>query len=290
MRTKRDYERLKKVTSPVVITKQRTINRYKAIIAILGFITFFSVSIAILCFGTYASNAIKLLKVCNQYEDLAEEYDKLYNEYETVYEQNEQKDALIDDCRGEIQKLNSVLTEIDEQNKSLVTSNQEYYERICTYEEREELFDKYEYAIMRKDGSRTDLTYDQIKTVETLADEKGVDTDLIFSIVMTESSGKEKASNSTSTARGYGQILSGTGEFVYTKLMKAGKYDHSLALDGDTNLQMMVYYLEYLCDRNSTINGVISNYRGDDSALPSYISVMNSYLQTKHKTVSNLKK
>ena len=77
----------------------------------------------------------------------------------------------------------------------------------------EELFDKYEYAIIDKYENRTDITYEQILTLEDLVKEYPInDTDLILSIIMTESRGIETAQNSESTAKGYGQLLNSTAK------------------------------------------------------------------------------
>ena len=95
---------------------------------------------------------------------------------------------------------------------------------------------------------------------------------------MTESNGNANARNVSSSAVGLGQFLSGTGRFVYTSLMGNDVYNHQeTASDSETNLEMMVYYLEYLdVENNHNIERVISCYRGIES--PNYKYKINSYL------------
>ena len=147
------------------------------------------------------------------------------------------------DLRYANETLGKNTTSLLEVNKSLSEDNVALLEQANGYKaaaeeyaERSELYDKYSYAILRKDGSKTDITYDQLRTAESLMEETGVDVDLMLSMIMVESNGKEKAASKTSTARGYGQFLKGTGEFDYEKLLHKGNYDHSYALNGDTNI------------------------------------------------------
>lgn len=256
---------------------------------VLKLITVMSIALCILFGKTYFSNAVQLLDIqdkymslMTEYQLLRESYDQMYNDYVAIVDYAE-------DLETNIASLTELTTELDEQSKSLAASNQEYYERIQVYEQREELFDKYEYAIVRSDGSRTDITYDQLIEVEEFEEVKGVDADLVLSIAMVESQGTEKICNAKSSARGYGQILAGTGEYVYENLMCQGKYDHSYALNGDTNLAMMVYYLEYLGKNNSTMTGVIQGYRGEgEEILYDYMDKINGYLAKTGQSLASL--
>lgn len=278
------------VSDPMVILTPRNFKRIKNRSKICTAIAIVAIALSVLAFGTYFNNAINLVNVCKKYEKLSDEYNALYEQYEDLYNKTARSGKYIEDCEQQIVSLCEINSELEEQNKSLVASNDEYCDIITRLRKREELFDKYEYAITRSDGSRTDITYEQLKTVEQLCKEKDIDTDLILSICMVESSGTENAKNGSSTARGYGQILSGTGEYVYEKLMKAGNYDHSLAYNGDLNLKMVIEYIDYLDERNSSLYGVIENYRGDPSDLDNYITKLDKYLSTKGKSVAQLSK
>ena len=180
-------------------------------------------------------------------------------------------------------------SELDKQNKSLVKSNEEYLEIINEYSEREELHNKYEYALF-DDGNRNDITYDHLRTLEDLmADSTIKDEDLILSIIMTESRGTENARNINSTAKGFGQILNGTSKFVYCELMNNDKKDWypDIALDGDTNIEMVVHYMDYLYERtgNNLLEAIYS-YRGLKST--GYVNKINSYLSAKNKSIQSI--
>ncbi len=224
------------------------------------------------------------------YETLKNEYENLYAEYESIHAEYMQNLQTLSEYQTIIAGMNEMIYSLDEQNKSLATSNQEYFDTIQLYEEREELFDKYEYSIIRTDGTRTDLTYDQLKTAEDLSIEQGLDTDMVLSIVMTESNGVEEAQSTRSTAKGYGQILDGTGEFVWEDLLNRGTYYPSYALNGYYNLEMTTAYLGYLGDYwDGDIYMMIKNYRGEDGdVLRNYIDKIDSYLSSSDKSIATL--
>ena len=234
---------------------------------------------------TEKANSIELENEYNQvnaaYNTLQATYDGMYDEYEDMYNYTLE-------CEDTISQMYDILTEIEAENESLVESNDYYVDQLDELTKRSELYDKYEYCITYG-GERTDITYDQLETVESLCEEKGVDEDLVLAIVMVESTGDETACNSSSSARGYGQFLKSTGEFVYEDLMNAGTYNHDYALDGTTNLTMMVNLLEYMEDNTSSTTEMIKWYRGEGgSVLTSYINKINSYLSQVGKSVYTL--
>lgn len=181
-----------------------------------------------------------------------------------------------------LEDTSSIAYELDIENESLVNQARELQETINTYEEREELFDKYEWAIIRSDNTRTDITYNRITSLEELAGEKGLSddsVDLILALAMTESRGTESAANSESSARGLGQMLESTARFTYEKLMENGKgtYNHDMAFDGDINITMMCYYLDYLGIKyDDDITLVLKEYRGEEN--PEYNNKIDTYL------------
>lgn len=113
--------------------------------------------------------------------------------------------------------MKRTIDSLDQSNAKLISDNKSLDEKLKKFEKRKELYNKYEYAIYNEANKRTDLTYEQIATGEELMKKEGIDPDLLFGIIMTESNGDEKATSATSTARGYGQFLAGSGEFVYEK-------------------------------------------------------------------------
>ena len=186
--------------------------------------------------------------------------------------------------KDENQKLEDKITNIiidavaiDYENCQLIASNNKYYDQLMSLKEREELFDKYEYAIIYE-GERTDIQYDQLKTGIDIMVENDIDPNILFSVIMTESKGQEDAQNSTSTASGYGQILASTGKSVYEKYMdnEPGSFDREMLLDGETNITIAANYLAQLIDTSSDLTQALYKYRGvKDSA---WLNKVNGYL------------
>lgn len=185
-------------------------------------------------------------------------------------------------------ELSDSITQLKNDNESLASEYDSVKEAYDILKYREELYDKYSYAIMYN-GNRTELTYDQIKTAEELAKEKGVDPDMLFSIGMVESKFDSSCTTTTSTAKGYFQFLKGTGKFTYNTLMGHDDYyDHStMATNPYTSIKMAVNYLNYLGKNRSTNYGVIKGYTGL-SEPDWYIDRMNTYLSKVNKSFSDL--
>jgi hypothetical protein len=218
-----------------------------------------------------------------KYDKLASNYTKLYkvgtglySEYQVI-EYNYSQDAeTYEKLNSEIKDLMDTVTELDSQNKKLAKENKQMHSDLDKYEKRSELFDKYEYAVYNG-KKRTSFTYSQLQLAEDIMEEKGMDANLLLAIAMTESGGNEKIQSKISTARGYGQFLSGTGKFVYEDLMNAGTYNHNYALNGSTNIKLMANYLKYLQGTRSNIYGIIESYRGVKNCT-GYMNKVNSYL------------
>lgn len=197
--------------------------------------------------------------------------------------------------------MSNVAYQIELENQDLLEDNQnlarEFDELNNDYEElseREELYDKYEFAIIRSNHTRTDIRYEDFKHLEEIAAEEGISQDgidLCLSFVMNESNGLEKAANASSSARGYGQLLSSTGRFCYTTLMGHSSYNHEvIALDGPTNLEMSLRYLAYLDEYNHhSATAVVRSYCGGWN--DAYVNKLNRYLSrgTTPTSVQTLK-
>ena len=218
-----------------------------------------------------------------KYDKLASNYTKLYqvgaglySEYKII-EYNYSKDAeTYEKLNSEVKDLMDTVTELDSQNKKLSKENKQMHKDLDKYEKRSELFDKYEYAIYHG-KKRTSFTYSQLQLAEDIMKDKGMDANLLLAIAMTESGGNEKIQSKVSSAKGYGQFLSGTGKFVYEDLMKAGTYNHNYALNGSTNIKLMANYLKYLQQRKTSVYGMIESYRGVKNCT-GYMNKINSYL------------
>ena len=224
--------------------------------------------------------------------DLENQLAEANSELETVNNTNKELTENLNELSDEYEKTSTLSVILDDQNKSLVKQINNLNKTLDSYEEREELFDKYEYALIREDGTRTDITYEEIQNLYNTAEELNMSEEsicLILSVAMVESQGTESATNTSSTAVGLGQILSSTGKFVWTDLMdNSGRYIHSsVASDGNTNLQMMAYLLNYLNDKyNGNAINVMKEYRGEDDV--KYFEKIDDYLDTAGLSLKSL--
>lgn len=238
-------------------------------------------------------------KVSNLYSEIvsAKKENQLFAAKISVVEQKlEESVKIIDGLQSTIIAQNKTISELDanieslkSDNKALAKDNKALLKEVDELTDKINLYEKYKYAVYDKAGKRTDLTYDQLKTGEELMKEKGYDPDLLFGMLMVESSGNEKAANRTSTARGYAQFLKGTGKYVYEDLCKIGNnYNHnSHAMNGDVAIVMMASYLDHLYKLyNGNIIKVIQHYSGRSlSSTYSYMNRINSYIKTVNKDV-----
>lgn len=180
-------------------------------------------------------------------------------------------------------------------------SNQENNENaeLNDLRHRAELYEKYDYAIINsmdenlpEEDRRTDITYDQIDTLEALAAENGLSEDavsLVLAIAMNESRGQEKAKNPYSTATGYCGILNTTGKYLYEDIMgnPRGSYSHDMCYNGYINLELSLQYIKYLNDMyGGDVMRVVNGYRGYCDA--AYDSALDANLQKAGKSLYTL--
>ena len=268
------YDRMKRRVSSVRQENQSL--RFKLTACLIGMVGLFVVSVV-----SIATLVVDNYSLRNDLTVASEKYDTLMADNQSLIAENQSLSSTYNDAVLILSDVSQIAYQLDQQNRTLNDDLNDALEKIKQYESREKLFDSYEWALFRKDGSRTDISYNDIVTLEELVDEKDLsdDTvDLVLAMAMTESNGNANARNISSSAVGLGQFLSGTGRFVYTSLMGNDVYNHQeTASDSETNLEMMVYYLEYLDVKNNhNIERVISCYRGIES--PSYKYKINSYL------------
>lgn len=259
--------------------KTKAIRDLRIKVCELNFLACFLSSVVIILAGLCAYFALNFMKVSNEakalYQEnkaLSQENKELEDKYEVMYEN--------------FDELTTISKTLDSQNKELVKSNQEYYEENSMLKERKELYDKYEYAIVYG-GERTDITYDQLKTVESLCEDKNMDDpDMILATAMVESSGKSNARSSESTAKGYGQLLDGTSKFVYTKLLGQKGWSPAVSLDPEKNLEMMVAFYDYLYSKHGSLPRAVTHYRGLNDT--GYVNKINSFLASKDKSINSI--
>ena len=268
------YDRMKRRVSSVRQENQSL--RFKLTACLIGMVGLFVVSVV-----SIATLVVDNYSLRNDLTVASEKYDTLMADNQSLIDENQSLSSTYNDAVLILSDVSQIAYQLDQQNRTLNDDLNDALEKIKQYESREELFDSYEWALFRKDGSRTDISYNDIVTLEELVDEKDLSdntVDLVLAMAMTESNGNANARNISSSAVGLGQFLSGTGRFVYTSLMGNDVYNHQeTASDSETNLEMMVYYLEYLDVKNNhNIERVISCYRGIES--PNYKYKINSYL------------
>lgn len=198
------------------------------------------------------------------------------------------------DLQNDLVAMTQISKELDDQNKELVDLYNQNNQDIKILLARKELYDKYSYAIINSEnGERTDITYNDIATLESLAQQKGMGkdaVDFILAVCMTESRGNTNAKNPSSTASGLGQLLYTTAKFVYEDLMGNGKntYKSSYAFDHSINIKMSLYYIDYLAKQNNrdTIKICVGYAGGYDKA---WIDKVDSYLQDVGKSIYTIK-
>lgn len=141
----------------------------------------------------------------------------------------------------------------------------------------ENLLDKYS-PYLYYYGKRNDLNAECLYVLETECVKWGLDPYVMLGVIMTESGGNASATNSKSTARGFCQILSGTGKSIYEDTLGHGKgtYNHNMAFNPETNLRMGVALLGSLQKRYGLYNA-IQRYRGK-SDISGYVASINKYM------------
>ena len=196
---------------------------------------------------------------------------------ETITEQDSEIKVLeltVNSLRNVVNELNDQITEVSEVNKS-------YVDELNTFRKREELYDKYEYAIMAA-NKRTDLTYEQVQYGEELMAAKGLNPHLLLGSIMVESTGNELALNKSSGAEGYGQFLDPTAEWIWTDMLGNKTYHSDIRKDGKSNILMMATYYDYLYPIAKSTFKVVKCYSGNstDEGTASYIKRINDYTST----------
>lgn len=170
----------------------------------------------------------------------------------------------------EIDALSIVAGELDEQNSELVSALKTNETELDEFKEKEELYDKYDYALVRDDNTRTDIDYSDIKTLEELAAEEGLGEDavaLVLAISRNESQGYADVKNSTSSAAGLCGLLKSTATYSYEVLLGygSGSYKFEYVYDSLTNLEMALAYVAYLKENTDSNYSLLVAYRGDAS-------------------------
>jgi hypothetical protein len=227
----------------------------------------------------------------------------------TVEEQDGEIKSYQDDIVTVVNAYNSLYNDfvgMSQANAELLNQNSEIVNQTNTdnseledLRHRAELYDKYDYAIINSmdknlpdEDRRTDITYDQIDTLESLAAQNGLSDDavaLVLAIAMNESRGQEDSKNPGSTATGYCGILDFTGKYLYEDIMgnPTGSYSHDMCYNGYINLELSLQYIKYLNKMyGGDIMRIVDGYRGYRDAV--YDSQLDANLQKAGKSLYTL--
>jgi hypothetical protein len=159
------------------------------------------------------------------------------------------------------------------------------------------LYNRYKYALEYSDSNpNADFGFSDLVYLDILCDNYKVPTALMLAIFKVESSFNSQATNSTSTATGYGQLLNTTAKATYEKILSRGKYDISrhriLAKDKKLNMDMSVAYISRNIQKYRSARQACELYYGhpDQSERNRYISMINTELKRYNYTIDTVVK
>ena len=232
----------KAINRPFVYVDRMGVERLKRFILELICVVFF---LTILIGINYIKDLnAQLLSVNDQMVEL--------NEQLTTYQ------TAVEVQKKTIATLNADLDSITKRSEEIIAQNEELVERMY-------LYDNYDYVLINSAGQRTDITAEQLKLGTELMEKEGIDPDMLFSIIMIESTGREKSANKYSSARGYCQLISSTGYDMYRRLgYDPSNYNHEvMALDGTLNIRMGCKLIALLMKQyNGDVEKVLNHYSG----------------------------
>ena len=208
--------------------------------------------------------------IINNYEQI------LANKLDEIKVLEEENDTLSLELET-LSKENEELLFAKEELTALTDAMHQY---IKSVEDKLSYYEEFEVFTYDTAGKRSDCDYELLSYLDSLIQDKPVNNLAFYcSWIMIESEWHTDCKNSTSTASGLPQFLSGTGKWVYEDLLENGKgtYTHSMVFDGKTSLDMMVAYVDKLMEQHKgNLNKVIDSYRGFHDT--PYINRFNHYL------------
>ena len=202
-------------------------------------------------------------RLYKSYKDLALKASVYKEELKIEKNTNKKMESIINQMHDEIVSRDNIL-----KKKNQV---------IKEYERRSEIAKEYSYALEYPDS---DITLKQIQYGLVLEEKYDLSLHLVMNLIRLESGFNKDATNSKSTARGYGQFLIGTGEYVWEDLLKRDNYSHDKAFDPYNNLDMQFAYLnELLNTDNGSIRNALIAYNGNELG-PKYYNIIDRTLRT----------
>jgi soluble lytic murein transglycosylase-like protein len=211
------------------------------------------------------------------------------NEIETLNKVVDKSASIMQQQDETIQETSNELNTVIALNEELSVVNEQSATLLAEFQQREYLFDEYEYALMKTSTKRTDLTYKELKKLVEWSSEKGINPHLPLAMMKLESGFDRDATNSRSTARGYGQILGSTGNMLYTKMLGRSGYNHNMAFDGELNIEMIIAYIDYLLkSNNGDVDMALTLYSGNDIGRTYHERVNNTLIQYGNTNIDKL--
>jgi len=231
-----------------------------------------------------AINSVQLYNAKKQIES----YQRLNAELQgTIDDQH----TLFQNASVLVQQLDTNIVELYDKNEQLKKQYNSALDIINYYNNRTELYNKYEYALIYN-GERTDIDYEVLESLEHFALESEYGNDVLvlsLALAMTESHGIADAKNPNSSARGLGQLIHSTAKTCYEDLLGNGEgtYKVEYAFDPETNLRMTLALVNELSKENKgNPIKVIDDYRGLHSE--AYISEVRKYVEAAGYNLSAL--
>lgn len=142
------------------------------------------------------------------------------------------------------------------------------------------IMNKY-WFVYRDRPANSTMCYSHLLKLDETAKKVDINPYLVLSMFKLESQWNSQAKNAVSTARGYGQILEGTGRAVWTKILNKSGYSHDMALDPYINIEMGTSYLAYKVHAeglNNALIGYSGNCIGDK-----YITIVQNNMKNMGK-------
>lgn len=213
--------------------------------------------------------------------NLQNDYDKLKSKCDSVEQENFELSVAVVNMTEVVLATDDKVDQMAQDNLELQKDYKSLEKKYKKLSKRKELYDKYGYAIIDEDGSRTDLDYDSLKYGAKLMEEKGYNPHILFSMGMVESNFRTHVTMESSGAAGFLQITPGTGKFIYENLMgkPVGSYHkNTTPYDSKKNIELAVTYLDYLFEKWPTKFRAIQQYcGGTPSFTRGYINRMARY-------------
>ena len=212
-----------------------------------------------------------------------EEKEGLIDEYSTIVTRSGRVDGMNRRLIDHIQEKESKMIDKDSYIIQLEQQVEIMNNEIDQLRNAHQLIKEYEYILMHG-NRRTDITFSQLQHGIDVMESQGLNPHLMFGLYKLESSGVERATNSRSTARGYGQFLESTGRWVYENHQFLGNgegtYNHNKAFCGYTNMEMTASYLSWLMRRaNGDVRQALINYNGGELG-NRYYTIIDNHLRS----------